>query len=427
MKTLAKQTNVAETNRNPTDQESGALPSQLNWFEKMRQEDRRPNIAVIEYRLYSDAHITGEWRRTAGPYEFLNTVPAPSREGTVNAPMVLRAEIPKSQTIPDMSKTDESLYHGGELVDEIVALASLALGTRLVAGGVSRQFGMDNDPYGRPCEWAREPEPILRFRQNTPMLPDVGGSHSLEDLQRLESIPQIAPQRYVSLVRACRSYQGALWVSESEPNLAWLLFVSALETAANDVFITESSTSEILRTAEPQLATYLEEFGGPEHLQTVADAIAPTLKATKKFVDFGLEFRPSAPPDKRPVEEYLRLKWTKTHLRKVLRKVYDYRSRALHAGTPFPAPMFRPPFPSDGGTQWSEKPLMGFGSYSLGGTWRAKDAPINLHGFHYLARHALLNWWERKLVGSHDVVSNPREGGETGPAAGFVTGPCRTR
>ena len=80
-------------------------------------------------------------------------------------PMVLRAEIPRTQSIPDMSKTDESLYHGGELVDEVVALASLALGTRPVAGGVSRQFGMDNDPYGRPCEWAREPEPILRFRR----------------------------------------------------------------------------------------------------------------------------------------------------------------------------------------------------------------------------------------------------------------------
>ena len=305
VKTLAKRTDVTETHRNPNDQESGTLPSQLNWFEKIRQEDRRPNIAVFEYRLYSDAHITGEWRRTAGPYEFLNTVPAPSREGTVNAPMVLRAEIPRTQSIPDMSKTDESLYHGGELVDEVVALASLALGTRLVAGGVSRQFGMDNDPYGRPCEWAREPEPILRFRRNTPMLPGVGGSHSLEELQRLESIPQIAPKRYVSLVRACRSYQGALWVCESEPNLAWLLFVSALETAANDVFITESSTCDILRTVEPKLARYLEEFGGSEHLQTVADAIAPKLRAAKKFVDFGLEFRPSA-PDKRPTEEYLR-------------------------------------------------------------------------------------------------------------------------
>ena len=281
MKTLAKRVDVTETDGVPTDQESGALPSQRNWLEKERHGDKRTNIVVYEYRLYSDAQITGEWRKTAGPYEFLNTVPAPSRGGTVNAPIVLRAEMPRTQSLPDMSKTDESRYHGGELVDEVVALASLALGTRLAVGGVSREFGTNDDPLGRPREWAREPEPILRFRDRTPMLPGLGGSHSLEELQRLNSIPHIDPQRYVCLVRACRAYQGALWVCESEPNLAWLLFVSALETAASDVFITKSSTSDILRAAEPELADYLKESGGLRNLQTVADAIAPKLKATQ--------------------------------------------------------------------------------------------------------------------------------------------------
>ena len=38
----------------------------------------------------------------------------------------------------------------------------------------------------------------------------------------------------------------------------------------------------------------------------------------------------------------------------------------------------------------------------MGGTWRAEAAPINLHGFHHLTRQSLLNWWERKLVGTHD-------------------------
>ena len=300
-----------------------------------------------------------------------------------------------------MSRTDESLYHGGELVDEVVALASLALGARLVDGGISREFGINDDPYGRPCEWSREPEPVLRFQRKAPMLPSVGGTHSLVELKRLESIPRIDPPRYISLVRVCRSYQEALWVSESEPNLAWLLLVSALETAANDVFMTESSASDILRTAEPKLAKYLEEFGGIEHLDKVADAIAPTLRATKKFMDFALAFRPDA-PENRPSEEYLKLRWTKSNLRKVLNKVYSYRSRALHAGIPFPAPMFRPPFPSQGDAPWSEVPFVGLGGYSTGGTWLPEDVPINLHSFHYFTRHTLLNWWQNRLVDSQD-------------------------
>jgi len=35
----------------------------------------------------------------------------------------------------------------------------------------------------------------------------------------------------VALTRAARLYQDALWMIESEPSLAWLLLVSAIETA----------------------------------------------------------------------------------------------------------------------------------------------------------------------------------------------------
>ena len=300
-------------------------------------------------------------------------------------------------SLPDMSRTDESLYHGGDLVDEVAALASLALGIRLVSGGVSREFGMDNDPYGRPCEWAREPKPALQFRKNQLVLPSVGGSQSLANLERLETIPRIVPARYVSLVRACKSYQEALWASESDPNLTWLLLVSALETAADDVFNAESTSIERLRTTKPNLARRLEEVGGPEHLKMVADEIAHTLQSTKKFIDFIMEFVPRVPKE-RPKGQSFRLNWSKANLKKVLQKVYHYRSRALHTGVPFPAPMFRPPFVTQANEPGSEVPFVGLGSYSSGGTWVPKDLPVNLHTFHYITRHALLNWWERELI-----------------------------
>ncbi len=305
--------------------------------------------------------------------------------------------MPAAKSIPDMSKTDESLYHGGELADEVTALASLSLGIRLLNGGITREFGLDNDPYGRPREWARAPRPILQFRNNQPILPSVAGSRSLELLERLETIPRMEPTRYVSLIRACRSYQEALWLAESEPNLAWLLLVSAIETAANDVYGTESSLSERLRNVKPDLASRLEEVGGRKHLQMVADEIAHTLGATKKFIDFVMRFLPEPPRD-RPEGSSCRLDWTESNLRKVLGKVYHYRSRALHAGIPFPEPMFRPPFGMKPGEPGSEVPFVGLGTYSTGGTWIPKDVPINLHSFHYITRHVLLSWWEHVLV-----------------------------
>ena len=241
-------------------------PSQQNWLNKVSRVKNGTDRVSYEHSLYSDAHITGEFRTTQGPYTFLNTIPMPTNDGAVKVPIVLRSEMYIEFSIPDMTKTDESVYHGGDLVDEIVAIASLSLGVRLLNGGTSREFGTDDDPYGRPREWTRIPAPVFRFRRDMPIIPAVGGTHSMEALKRLETIPRIEPRQYVSLVRACKAYQEALWICESEPNLAWLLFVSALETAANDVYRAAAPSSERLRTAKPELAKHLMEIGGREHL-----------------------------------------------------------------------------------------------------------------------------------------------------------------
>ena len=262
------------------------------------------HFTLMQYSLVN-------FREGFGPYSFLNTVPFPDGPGIVNAPIILRAAIhlPDYQP-PDISKRDESLYHGGGWEDEIAALISVALGVRIHAGGISREFEPGQDPYGQPCEWQYEPKPIVRIRSNQLILPSVVGTHSMDELKILESIPQIDPDRYVNLIRACRSYQNALWIAESEPNLAWLMFVSALETAANDFYETDASPDERLRASKPELATYLEEYGDAEHVRKVAELIASSLGATKKFMDFTMHFMPDA-PDQRPDQETLQVKWTK--------------------------------------------------------------------------------------------------------------------
>ena len=380
----------------------GVLPSQRNWLMKIRGAMQSSSSIIHEYRIYSDAQITGEYLKTKGPYTFLNTVPMPDCDEAIRASVVLRAEMHLRGTMQDMWQKDDSLYHGGYLADEIVALASLALGVRLMNGGLSREFGVDGDPYGRPCEWARERRPAYRIGRVQPVLPSVCTSQSMGDLRRLESIPRIEPGRFLSLVKACRLYLEGLWISDTDPNLAWLLFVSALETAASDVFVAKSDSTEQLRTAKPEMAGQLEEIGGVELLELVANAFAHTLKSTKKFVDFAMKFMPEA-PDERPKGEVLRLDWSAANLKKVLLKVYGYRSRALHAGVPFPAPMFEPPFVAQANEPGSEVPFIGLGRYSSIGTWMPEAVPINLHAFHYIVRNALLNWWERELGQAQDA------------------------
>ena len=371
------------------------LSSQLNWNNWSQAQD--PFVA--EYPLYSDAHITGEFREGLGPYSFLNAFPDRAIPGTINVPIILRVEIHLPEWNPeDISGTDESLYYGGAWVDEIAALTSVALGVRIHAGTESRRFGPPfDDPYGQPLEMKNEP--VFRAQPERLILPLVVGKHSMDQLEILESIPQIDPGRYVKLIRACRSYQNALWIAESEPNLAWLLFVSALETAANDVYKNEAGSSEqLLKDLKPDLANRLIAAGGDELIREVAEDFADMFRATKKFIDFAVRFSPDPPAtDQRPSAESLQINWTESGLKKIFDKVYKYRSRSLHVGIPFPDPMLRPS-PTDSESPPPEVPL-GRASSSMGGTWdHNRKVPINLHCFHYITRKALLKWWKTHLA-----------------------------
>lgn len=372
------------------------LPSQLNWLNWLDVSDK-DTAAVVEYPFYSDAHITDEFTDGLGPYSFLNTVPFPCSPGVVNSPIILRAAILLPQSFPDNDKleTDESLYHGGGTVDELAALTSVALGVRIRAGDESRRFESGQDRYGRPSDWRFKPKPVVHVQPNRQslILPAVVDTHPMSQLEIMESIPRIKPDRYVNLIRACRFYQDALWIAESEPNLAWLMFVSALETAANDVYTTDASPDERLRDAKPDLAELLEKHGGDELVHKVAESIAHTLGATKKFIDFTMQFMPDK-PDQRPEHEFRQVKWSNSGLKKILNKVYEYRSRALHGGIPFPVPMLGSPSYASQDSPASEIPLTGLALHSRGGTWIQKDTPINLHCFHYITRGALLKWWE---------------------------------
>lgn len=381
-----------EPNRSPQQEPqtgAGTLLSQRNWHNIATK--HHPS-SICEFPFFSDAHITGEQTNGFGPYQFLNTVPFTELPGEVSAAVILRVAVHLDQYRPQMTKTDASLYHGGTLVDEIAALMSLAMGIRVRAGGESRRFECGQDPLGHPTLREKPPIPIVCVRNHRPILPDVTGTHSMDELELLKSIPNVACERYVNLVRAARFYQDALWTAEAEPNIAWLMLVSAIEIGANDLFQTEATQVQRLQEWRPELGELLAEAGGHRHLEQVAAIIANCFGATKKFLDFTLRHMPPE-PDRRPAAEWFRLNWSRSEIKKVLNKVYEYRSNALHGGIPFPAPMLNPPSPSDETSIPSEVPFMGLAAHTRGGTWLPKDCPINLHCFHYIARHVLLNWW----------------------------------
>jgi hypothetical protein len=367
--------------------DSGGSFSYENWRAALRGARRND---AYEYPLFSDTRIVGE--ATFGPYLILNAI-ADIEHAPSQAVLVLRAETHVTWSFADMSSTDTSRYHGGTECDEIAALISLALGCRLKAGDSTRWFKKGDDPRGRPWSFrlSGRADPVPPHVSHRGAL--VSRARVDQDIARaralLDKYVAIEPSASIALVRAARLYQEALWISEADAALAWLLLVSAVEVAANHWRSAALTPREKLTGSKPELERLLIARGGEELADQVAVLIHETLGATSKFVNFCMKHLPAA-PEVRPEASEARVRWDSRRLMKeALSQVYNYRSRALHDGTPFPAPMCSPPYPLNDG---AERPAFGaMGSH--GGIWRNEDIPMFLHVFEHIVRGALCAWW----------------------------------
>jgi hypothetical protein len=352
-----------------------------------------PVQTTYEVPLFTDVRIIGT-KEECGPYQFINTEHW-GVAGTLRQAIILRVEY---RLVDDLAHefpehTENDRYHGGDLNDEVAALASLILGSRMKAGGLTRRYDSE-DPKGWPLAAYESDTPYLfpiPYGSKGAILPRAIDDTYLDQLRDLRSLVMLAPHDASVLVRVARLYQDALWMAESEPQLAWLIFVSAIETAADHWNRSEYSPIERLRFAHPKLVEELMRVDGEEHAIKVAEMISNSLGATKKFVKFILNFLPP-PPKKRPPEK-AQVSWTYRNLKKTLNKVYEHRSGALHGGKPFPPPMCNIPGWVSGGNGFCEKPS-GLAVKSLGGAWVKEDYPINLHAFEYIVRGALCLWWK---------------------------------
>lgn len=330
--------------------------------------------------------------------------------GTMAPALVVRWDSFFTATNPAITPIDDPV---GLAVDgELAALLSLATGARMRSGGPSRTFD-GGDPHGRPL---------------TPMTPPAwpGPAHSrsmipvpehgiLErDIRRFFELYATCDRKTATVLATCaREYATALWMADSDPDLGWLLLVSALETAAvHHIGAAIPDPVNALRVSMPDVADRLESVG-PDTLADVASLLKGLTGATQRFLAFIDKF-PPLPPSTRP-EQYGRVEWLE--LTDALKTIYRARSARLHQGTPFPAPMRTPPI-----THWQavcEAKMPGTGPAPIWmkthrptiadavlverptdvalaneacGRMPAKAAPMHLHTFADLTRRVLLEW-----------------------------------
>ena len=358
-----------------------------NWRSAL---NKSPALTGYEINLYSDAHVTGEIVSGLGPYEFLNPISIEHPSVRARPAIVLRFWNHIPFTHQPVEKTDESRYHGGTLDDELAALLSLELGIRSAVGGEIRAYYNAGDPKGVPRAEHPDQIPYLPW-SNRGILPYCKKTVMLS-ASRLATYPQLDVPSAIALLRSARNYQQALWIADADPNLAWLLLVSAVETAANHWNAANlDDPVEALRSARPLWAKLFQDAGG-ELENIMANELHGITRSFKKYVDFLLLFIPPA-PNERPYPG-AQVEWTPERLKLVFKQIYTYRSKALHGGKPFPLPMCLPAGPRhEGYIAYPEIPS-GLATAGSDGQWLAEDTPILLHTFEYIVRGALQRWWD---------------------------------
>lgn len=391
------------SDRKPPDAEPGSEdsrgPSAPTGWQLWRAKEAGEDLPeTIEFALFSDAHWRGELAEGLGPLRLLNTIGGPpthgSHYGRCFVKLALQLDVPSEAQIPPVAKkTDPGSYHGGWVDEEIAALVSLALNVRCKSGGLWRRFRGAEDlgsPYTGSFE---EPSLVAPKGPGWTMLPNLNLDGDLRDLPKyICRYAELDAEAATGLVRAARFFQQAVWIADAEPNISWVLLVSALESATN-AWGAKSSQPPIEQIEEnwQELGQLLREVAA--HDQLLASKLAKQLRSNVKVQARVKQFiSDHYPPAPEPRPAFDGFDWSSNSVVAAMGPIYQWRSRFLHTAIPFPEAMCGPPRADSDGAGYSERP--GGLAISTGdATWMAEDTPMVLWPFVYLVGEALRAWW----------------------------------
>lgn len=356
-------------------------------------------IEYAEDEAHADRQFTGGPVRL-GP----TTLHVVLRESKVVGPAVIMHTGTHAHLMPELiidgnlAPADSSAYHGGTMSDEIAALVALELGVRLRVAGTRLLSGIHSGSPKAPIHL--EVPPLGRTgKPGRDLLPRLAQrSANVDNLKRLSRFSGLDAATAVELVRVAREYASAIWWAGEDPDQGWLHLVTAAEIAAAHRQKVSVPAEELVKEHWPELWKALAGADAATRAE-VAKQVAPQMRATRRFINFIVELAPE-PPQPRP--EWDDLDWGT--LRESARIIYGHRSKALHAGKPFPMPMRDSPRAGEDGAL-QEVPG-GLTSGGGGAIWEHRETPMLLSTFEYIVHGALLNWWD-ELIGTISDNAGP--------------------
>lgn len=322
-------------------------------------------IRTSEYMVVVDSHIVG--MLDFGPYHFTIWefgLKKPGEERWLCL-RVQEADNPE-RARTWQTATDSGFYHGGGIASEIVVLTSLFLRRRMRLGPI---VGMDDHPQMLSSSALSTPHYLSKGRANLGELSD--------DFRLVE---RLIPSRHEPFILAVKLYNQALQLLDSNPELAYLNLVSAVEVIAQKHQIERPSLEEL----DPRLAAVVGAIPDDELRKKLEDSIwARERLISRKFCAFIESHVETSFWEDETRPEMGRIK--SDYLPALLRKVYSQRSRTLHTGEPF--------FP--GITSTNEELPMGLAMIVGERKWEREDFIPTVSFFERLTNHVLKSFLKR--------------------------------
>lgn len=318
-----------------------------------------------EYEVITNAHIVGEW--DFGPYRFGIWEFESKQEGEERK-LFLK--------ITDTREPEYGFYISRLIAEEIIFLASLFLHRSLQLGPIIR---IDDTPY-----YSRESHRRARAWLDKSL---VSGKSNLDELNKSIVLIQGLKKEYHQRFRlAVRLYHQALSLIETQPDIAYLNLISAIETLSQDFDIGDVSISDI----NIKLARLLESIKESElRIQIIQSILKSEKFIRRRFREFILNHIESSfwlrkKPDTGAIK--------REDLPRILNNIYDQRSKTLHDGDPFPPWVYQDPTRYE----WEIPTAL---SISFGEKkWLPKEFIPYPHFFEKLVNHVLITYLKRNQI-----------------------------
>lgn len=323
---------------------------------------------IVEYEVEADAHIVGEYE--FGPFKFMIweigiNPPGKSRR------LALRIKYTAEEYDYKNAKTD-GYYHGGDVAGEFIYFASLFLRRKLIQKAIVRE----ND------------RPIMHSSDRGLLDPFlIEGKSNLKDLDNgFTSLMKLKSEFHLRTALSAKLYHQAILILESYPEFSYLNLISAIEVLSNTL------TSNDYSIENYHVFELTKQIVDQELRAKIENEFLKKGLKQRKFVAFILKYIDASFWKNEKPKEPGEIRIKPDEIERLLKKVYDARSKLLHDGEPF--------IPTISGSLYAKDGEMPIGlGLSVGEKkWDQKEFLPNLHFFERLVRHVILEFIKKNSI-----------------------------